>query len=503
MPPAKRPRSSSTIQATSWPPACPGLYPNATTIYSILPYFPFTKQAEDCLTMNVWTPSASRLKKLGNKLLPVIIYIYGGAFDQGATSISTYEATDLVANHDVVVVMPNYRVTIFGNPNSPYLAAKPGAKNVGLLDQRFALEWLKANVAAFGGDPNRMIAFGQSAGSISVDFQQFAYPKDPIIKGAGLLSASSMIPIYLTPYAVGNFTDLASNVGCTNGTSTDYQIFKCMQHVPFAKLTSFINAHPEKNYLFRLVVDNITVFTDVPERIASGKVAKLPTFMGALDNEGDSLVPFSYDGIDQAAADAFGNSVIKCPVSQEAKLRIDAGLPTWRYRYSGIYPNLNPFSFIRTYHTADVPMWLGSINVVPGLASATTAEQKKQSAYMQGALVAFAYDPKEGLTKYGWPIYTGTVGKTLKFELEAREGLQDDKPEVTRLSLLDGAERDTEFNFMDGNVYLKVENRVFFVHKFKLVKFQKIEAMVLSREEFALEDSIEDFRLALRALYAS
>ncbi|KAG9085415.1 hypothetical protein FRC06_003604 [Ceratobasidium sp. 370] len=290
MPPAVRPRSSSTIQATSWPPACPGLYPNITSIYTILPYIPFTRQDEDCLTMNVWTPSASRLKKNGNKLLPVLVYIYGGAFDQGGTSISTYEGTDLVANHD---------------------------------------------------------------------------------------------------------------------------IFKCMQHVPFQTFTDFINNHPEKGYLFRLVVDNITVFTDVPERIASGRLAKLPQFMGSLDNEGDSLVPFSYDGINQTAADEFGQSVLLCPGSREAKLRIDAGLLTWRYRYSGIYPNLNPFSFIRTYHTSDVPMWLGSINVVPGLASATTADQKKQSAYMQGALVAFGSDPKQGLTKYGWPVYKASVGKTL------------------------------------------------------------------------------------------
>jgi carboxylesterase type B len=95
------------------------------------------------------------------------------------------------------------------------------------------------------------------------------------------------------------------------------------------------------------------------------------------------------------------------------RLRVDAGLPTWRYRYSGIYPNLSPYSFIRTYHTSDVPMWLGSVNVVPGLANTTTAAQKTQSAYMQGALVAFASDPSAGLTGYGWPMYTAETGKTL------------------------------------------------------------------------------------------
>lgn len=101
MPPAKRARSNNTIQATSWPAACPGLYPNATSIYSLLPYFPFTKPDEDCLTVNVWTPSAARLKNLGNQPLPVLVYIYGGSFIQGAASTSIYEGTDLIANEDV------------------------------------------------------------------------------------------------------------------------------------------------------------------------------------------------------------------------------------------------------------------------------------------------------------------------------------------------------------------------------------------------------------------
>ncbi|QRV80570.1 carbohydrate esterase family 10 protein [Ceratobasidium sp. AG-Ba] len=411
LPPATRAKSSSTIKATAWPAACPGIYPNATTIYSILPYLPFTPEDEDCLTFNIWAPSAARMKKLGNKPLPVVMYFYGGSWTQGATSISTYEATNLVENHDVVVAMPNYRVSIFGSPNSPYLYNKGGAQNVGLLDQRFAIKWLQKNVHAFGGDSKRMIAFGQSAGSGSLDLYGFAYPKDPILTGTGLLSASSLLPVYNNELPQGNFTDLANNVGCTG--SNDEKIFKCMQQVPFATLTSFINNHPEKGYLFRLTVDNITVFTDQLERISSGRVAKIPQFGGQLDDEGTSLVAFSPDGIDQAAADVFTNAIIKCPASREDKARVDAGLTTYRYRYSGVYPNLSPYSFLGAYHTSDVPMWLGSVNVVPGLKEQTTSEQKKQSAYMQGAVVAFAYDPKDGLAKYGWPKYQAEKGKTL------------------------------------------------------------------------------------------
>ncbi|CAE6452900.1 unnamed protein product [Rhizoctonia solani] len=414
LPPQKRQRSSGVIQATAWPPSCPGLYSNDTNIYSLLPYFPFAGFSEDCLSINVWTPSLSRLKK--GQLLPVNIYIYGGSFDQGGTSIPTYEATDLVANHDVVSVAINYRVTIFGNPNSPYLASKGGSVNVGLLDQRFAIEWLQKNVAAFGGDPKRMIAFGQSAGSISVGYLPFAYPKDPIITGIGELSASTLIPnptVIMPEISQGNFTDLASAVGCAPGNTNDKQIFECMQKVPWQALTDYILAHPEKSYLFRIVSDGITAFTDIAARTAAGKLAKIPQFSGHLDNEGDSLVPFSFDGINQTASDEFSFGIIICPAAREAQLRVDAGLTTFRYRYSGVYPNLSPYPFIRAYHTSDVPMWFGAVNTVQGLKEKTTAEQKKQSEYMQGALAAFTKDPKQGLVKYGWPLYQGNKGKTL------------------------------------------------------------------------------------------
>ncbi|EUC56609.1 acetylcholinesterase [Rhizoctonia solani AG-3 Rhs1AP] len=415
LPPQKRERSSDVIKATSWPPSCPGQYiHNPPSMYSLLPYFPIAGFSEDCLSINVWAPSVSRLTK--GKLLPVNIYIYGGSFEQGGTSIPTYEATDLVANHDVISVAINYRVSIFGNPNSPYLASKGGALNVGLLDQRFAIEWIQRNIAAFGGDPKRMIAFGQSAGSVSAGYLPFAYPDNPIITGIGELSASVLLPIssiIMPELAQGNFTNLASAVGCAPGNTTDKQIFECMQNVPWKTLTDYIVGHPEKTYLFHIVTDNKTAFSDIPARIAAGKVARIPQFSGQVDNEGDSLVPFSSDGIDQTAADAFTFTNLVCPGVKEAQLRVNAGLPTFRYRYSGIYPNLSPYPFIRTYHSSDVPMWFGAVNTVQGLKDQTTAEQKKQSAYMQGALVAFTQDPQQGLIKYGWPLYQGSTGKTL------------------------------------------------------------------------------------------
>jgi para-nitrobenzyl esterase len=120
---------------------------------------------EDCLYLNVWVPANSKGKKL-----PVMVWIYGGGFAAGATSEPRQDGTNL-AKQGVVVVSMNYRLGIFGFFAHPELAAESGHKsagNYGLLDQVAALEWVKRNVAAFGGDPGNVTIFGESAGSFSV-----------------------------------------------------------------------------------------------------------------------------------------------------------------------------------------------------------------------------------------------------------------------------------------------------------------------------------------------
>jgi para-nitrobenzyl esterase len=120
--------------------------------------------SEDCLFLNVWTP----VKRSGK--LPVMVWIYGGGFVSGATSEPRQDGTNL-AKQGVVVVSMNYRLGIFGFFVHPDLARESGrnsAGNYGLLDQVAALEWVKRNIAAFGGDPGNVTIFGESAGAYSV-----------------------------------------------------------------------------------------------------------------------------------------------------------------------------------------------------------------------------------------------------------------------------------------------------------------------------------------------
>jgi carboxylesterase type B len=156
-------------------------------------------ESENCLSVNIWAPSVSR--KQGTA---VMLWIYGGGFQFGTVRISTlmpptmnlpstpspqsnivvYNGQNLVRDQDdILLITFNYRLNIFGQPNAPQLASKTSSQNFGLLDLDTAVQWVHDNIAAFGGDPDRITIFGQSAGSAAADAYTFAHPNDKIVKG--------------------------------------------------------------------------------------------------------------------------------------------------------------------------------------------------------------------------------------------------------------------------------------------------------------------------------
>jgi para-nitrobenzyl esterase len=121
--------------------------------------------SEDCLYLNVWTPA-----KTGKEKLPVLVYIFGGGFQNGDGSEPRYDGENM-ARRGIVAVSVNYRTNIFGffvHPELTQESPRHAAGNYGLLDQVAALEWVQKNIAAFGGDRKRVTIAGESAGSISV-----------------------------------------------------------------------------------------------------------------------------------------------------------------------------------------------------------------------------------------------------------------------------------------------------------------------------------------------
>ena len=155
-PPAAAPAWTGVRDASAFGPAC----------MQRSPYEPNLAVSEDCLTLNVWTPSD---RPRGAKL-PVMVWIYGGGFIIGASSQPGIDGTHL-AQRGVVLVSLNYRLGRFGFFAHPALDAGPApVANYGLMDQIAALKWVRDNIGAFGGDPGNVTVFGESAGGMSVNF---------------------------------------------------------------------------------------------------------------------------------------------------------------------------------------------------------------------------------------------------------------------------------------------------------------------------------------------
>jgi para-nitrobenzyl esterase len=153
--------------------------------------------SEDCLTLNIWTPAKSR-----DERLPVMVWIPGGGFTQESASMPLYWGDKLV-RRGVIVVTINYRVGLFGFLSHPALTRESGhhsSGNYGLLDEIAALAWLKRNIAAFGGDPDRVTIWGQSAGSMLVNLLMTS----PLARGLFQRAIGESGGLFIPPAVTGS-----------------------------------------------------------------------------------------------------------------------------------------------------------------------------------------------------------------------------------------------------------------------------------------------------------
>ena len=204
-------------------------------------------QSEDCLFLNVWTPEATRPGASSRKKRPVMFYIHGGAYSGGSGSDALYDGTNLCLRGDVVVVTINHRLNIFGYlylarlermlAGQSYDARKPGplawSGNTGQMDLHLGLEWVRDNIAAFGGDPDCVMVFGQSGGGAKIATMMAT----PAAKGL-FHRAATMSGQQVTASGPGNATLRATAVLKTLGLNADLDGLAKVQSLPVADLLS-------------------------------------------------------------------------------------------------------------------------------------------------------------------------------------------------------------------------------------------------------------------------
>ncbi|HEY5339113.1 MAG TPA: carboxylesterase family protein, partial [Rhizomicrobium sp.] len=235
------------------------------------------RESEDCLSLNVWSPNVAPAAKL-----PVMVWIYGGGFREGSSASSLYDGMEL-AQHGVIVVTLNYRLGWFGFLDLPALAAEHPDEphgNYGLLDQIAALKWVQKNIAAFGGDPNNVTIFGESAGGMSVNDMMVSPLARGLFTKAISESGLGLIHTSTETEAKTMAAGFAQRMGVA---STGAEQLKALRSVSTADI---IKDEPKDDSGGGGPMVDGTVLTDqVATSFAQGKIAKAAYMAGSNSDE--------------------------------------------------------------------------------------------------------------------------------------------------------------------------------------------------------------------------
>lgn len=232
-----------------------------------------TTQSEDCLTLNIWTPSNATECEYTD--LPVMIFLYGGRFTYGHTNTPFFDGEFLANAENVVVVTLNYRDNIFGFPGAPGIT-----QNVGLRDQRLAVEWIADNIISFGGNSSLMTLFGQSAGAVAIDYWSFAYVENPIVSGFISESGNALsFPVNEENVTVSDWYNVSATLGCgSSGDTLPCMLTKNWTDIKAAAADapSASSGNPLRSIpAFYPTPDNETVFSNYTYLSDQGAFAKL------------------------------------------------------------------------------------------------------------------------------------------------------------------------------------------------------------------------------------
>ncbi|MDI1484188.1 carboxylesterase/lipase family protein [Polyangium sp. y55x31] len=412
---------------------------------------------EDCLTVNVWTP-----EKLASAPRPVLVWIHGGAFTLGSGGDYSYNGQNLSETTGAVVVTLNYRLGPFGFLALPELeaedAAHPSSGNYGIEDQRAALAWVRANAAAFGGDPGNVTVFGESAGGISV-CHHLVSPESKGLFQRAIIESGPCDSFLGKDKATAQGADLLAALGCEGPDALTCLRSRSTEEIMTALPSSADLIFGDGAKWFP-VLDGWNL-PDAPSKLlAEGQFEKVPTIVGGNADEGslffalantmiaddaafealaEQLVPghgkevvaqypsATYGSAQKAAAAAVGDAGFVCPTRQAARSLAKAGVPTFHYHFT-YAPKGALLGDIGAFHAAELKYVFGN----PGQLApqALTDEEIAFSKVIMGYWSRHAAkgDPN-GEGAFSWPAYDAEKDESIILDMTVSKqaGVRKDK----------------------------------------------------------------------------
>ncbi|MFV3075379.1 carboxylesterase/lipase family protein [Niveispirillum fermenti] len=405
---------------------------------------------EDCLFVNVWAP-----KPQAGVKRPVMVWIHGGGFVNGGSSPTVYDGSAF-ARSGVLLVSLNYRLGRFGFFAHPALSAEAGAAptgNFGFMDQVAALQWVRRNIAAFGGDPANVTLFGESAGGrsvhvlLAVPAARGLFDKALIMSGGGRATGLGLVPLAVAEERGVTF---ARNAGVNH---EDAAGLAALRALPADRIVDGLDMRAIMgdgvDHYAGPMLDGKFLTEEPARTIADGKGARMPMMIGATGLDGfpigdaDTLLT-AFGGDEAAARKAYasptplltswkivGDRIFIEPARYLARQWSASGLPTYAYRFDYVAESQRG-AMPGATHASEIPYAFRTVEYrYPG---AVSAADKAIAKAFHDHFIAFAMsgDP-------GYPIYRAAEDRLMSYAPGGAAFVPD--PLRLRLDLMEKAQK--------------------------------------------------------------